>query len=369
MDGILNGLPPGILGYVQGQQQTNRRDMVGAQQAQTLAGIQSAMLHQRALQASLEDQERQRTLMAEVPAALSSGDPNVISNVFARVAPLQALQSALPKPPTRVDLGDAIGLLDERTMQIVGRIPKGATPDAQLRETVEMTRHGTPSGSAQLGAQMTMFQHQTPSATAIMQNNTAIRGQNMTDARAGLVFDADRGVMVDTRAGVATPVMSAGAPLGPKPEKLGEASVKQITGVNNVRNAIADYRTALSQWKAVDALNPNARAQMGTLYNNMLLQAKEAYNLGVLNGPDYAILQSVITDPASPKGAITSNSALEKQAKKLDELMGRIGQTVSSSTHRPNQATAQPSARTVVRTGTYNGKPVVQYSDGTTEYR
>ena len=57
-------------------------------------------------------------------------------------------------------------------------------------------------------------------------------------------------------------------------------------------------------------LKPSARAGIGTKYNNMLLQAKEAYNLGVLNGPDYEILQTVITDPRSLTGIATPKKAL-----------------------------------------------------------
>ena len=41
----------------------------------------------------------------------------------------------------------------------------------------------------------------------------------------------------------------------------------------------------------------------------MMLQAKEAYNLGVLNGPDFQILQSVVTDPRSLTGAFTSKES------------------------------------------------------------
>lgn len=115
--------------------------------------------------------------------------------------------------------------------------------------------------------------------------------------------------------------------IGPKP---GEASQKQITGVETTKDAIKEYRAALKNWSASDIVNPNARAKMGTIYNNMLLQAKEAYNLGVLNGPDYMILQQVITNPASLTGGITSKSALDEQAKKLDELMGRVGQKVKT---------------------------------------
>ena len=114
-------------------------------------------------------------------------------------------------------------------------------------------------------------------------------------------------------------------------EKLGETQVKQVVGVQNTRNAIAEYRGAIKNFGLIDMANPNARAKMGTIYNNMMLQAKEAYNLGVLNGPDYMILQSVVTDPTSVKAGIISRKALDAQAAKLDEIMQRIGLTVGAA--------------------------------------
>jgi hypothetical protein len=164
------------------------------------------------------------------------------------------------------------------------------------------------------------------------------------------------GAMVDAE--TKAPITS----LGPK---LGEAAQKQIAGVVNTKNALAEYRDALKNWSMLDAANPSARARMGTVYNNALLQAKEAFNLGVLNGPDYSILQSVLTDPASLKGGITSKKALDDQAAKLEELMSRIGTSVAEvqSGNAPN------TSRKVVRTGTYQGKRVVEYSDGTREFQ
>lgn len=113
--------------------------------------------------------------------------------------------------------------------------------------------------------------------------------------------------------------------------KVGESAQKQQVGVQNTKNAIQDYRAALEGFSQSDIINPNARAKMGTVYNNMLLQAKEAFNLGVLNGPDYQILQEVITNPTSLKGGLTSKEALDAQASKLEEIMGRVGQTITAT--------------------------------------
>lgn len=166
-----------------------------------------------------------------------------------------------------------------------------------------------------------------------LNRGVTIRGQNLTNERAKETaqnskgtYDAERGVIVDTRTGIARPVTQDGQEFT---AKLPEAQQKQIVGVKNLSNAIAEYRNQLKTFKGLDALKPDARAAMGVKYNNMMLQAKEAYNLGVLNGPDFDILTSVVTDPRSFTGAITSNKALDSQAAELDRIMGGIATTTS----------------------------------------
>lgn len=137
-----------------------------------------------------------------------------------------------------------------------------------------------------------------------------------------------------------------GLPMG-TPKPTGEY-LKQQTGVKNVQQAITDYRNALAGWDKGKMLSPDARAELGTYYNNMLLQAKEAYNLGVLNGPDYQILQEVVANPNSFATSLISKQALDKQASNLDDLMGRIGQN-SSAVHRQPMPGEVTTARLVDR--------------------
>ena len=172
-----------------------------------------------------------------------------------------------------------------------------------------------------------------------------IRGQNLVDERAkeGNTLKA-----AEIQAGGKPPPgyrwnpdgsLSA-IPGGPG-DKLPESQQKQVVGVQNLSNAIQEYRQALKSFGSLDALKPDQRAMMGTKYNNMMLQAKEAYNLGVLNGPDFDILQSVVTDPRSLKGVITSNKALDTQASELDRIMSGVAQT--SSQLKPRGGATQPS--------------------------
>ena len=63
----------------------------------------------------------------------------------------------------------------------------------------------------------------------------------------------------------------------------------------------------------------------------------------MLNGPDFDILQSVVTDPRSIKGVITSNNALDTQAAELDRIMSGVAQT--SSQLKPRGGATQTSGQ------------------------
>ena len=174
-----------------------------------------------------------------------------------------------------------------------------------------------------------------------------VRGQNMVDARAK---EGNSLKAVEIQTGGKPPpgyrwkgdgTLEA-IPGGPG-DKLPESQQKQVVGTQNLSNAIREYREALKTFGTLDAVKPDQRAMMGTKYNNMMLQAKEAYNLGVLNGPDFDILQSVVTDPRSIKGVITSNNALDTQAAELDRIMSGVAQT--SSQLKPRGGAAQTSGQ------------------------
>lgn len=170
------------------------------------------------------------------------------------------------------------------------------------------------------------------SADSVASNAVTMRGQDMSDRRSrqelamggkpppGYRWSPDGSSL-------------AAIPGGPG-DKLPESQQKQVVGVNNLSNAIKEYRSELAGFKTTDALKLDTRATMGTKYNNMMLQAKEAYNLGVLNGPDLSILTSVITDPRSVTGFLTSKKALDSQASELERIMQKVG-SVSGQARQP----------------------------------
>lgn len=64
--------------------------------------------------------------------------------------------------------------------------------------------------------------------------------------------------------------------------------------------------------------------ELGTLYQNVLLQSKEMYNLGVLNGPDYLIMQRILRDPTSLVGRARAFGSGKKQAERVLAQLERV---------------------------------------------
>jgi hypothetical protein len=109
----------------------------------------------------------------------------------------------------------------------------------------------------------------------------------------------------------------------------------QVAGISNLNSAIGEYLSELKGWNNLNLANPTAVARMGTKYQNMLLQGKEAYKLGVLNGPDKAILEEIVTNPVSVKGAVLSSEALGEQARTLSDLMARNAENIARAHKQP----------------------------------
>ena len=113
---------------------------------------------------------------AQLAAAMQGVDPAVAGQALSGAL----MQRAMAVPKTeRVDLGDSIGILDE-SGRIIGQIPKGATPDAQLREQGENFRFVNPSGNARLSADVAVRGQDVGAATARRGQDVTMRGQDLS---------------------------------------------------------------------------------------------------------------------------------------------------------------------------------------------
>jgi len=206
---------------------------------------------------------------------------------------------------------------------IANAIPK--TPDAVAKFKFAQTPEGGnfKGTLADFENQMTPYQKQSLALQAAGQNKPQI------------IETANGYVAVNpSNPNQAIPVMFNGQQVMGNKGNLPEGANKQVLGATNLKDAIVNYKDTLKDFSTLDMANPDARAKMGNAYNNMMLQAKEAYNLGVLNGPDYKILQAVVKDPTKLGALLTSKEALQGQATDLSKQADKIIENVYKTHNR-----------------------------------
>lgn len=172
---------------------------------------------------------------------------------------------------------------------------------------------------------------------------------------------------------------------GVSPLSAGEAA--------KVRTQFKETKDALNTFKAFDTalgdipsgvgllVDGDARGRLGTAYNNARAALRILYNTGVLQPGELPMLEAALRDPNSFTAIMDPRTRPQIQAQ-LDELYRtaerNIDNLVDSYPQLWNKDVYQREkgrltkrdggGKTVTRTGTANGRRVVQYSDGTIEY-
>ena len=70
-------------------------------------------------------------------------------------------------------------------------------------------------------------------------------------------------------------------------------------------------------------------------YNALLMGVKDLYELGALTGPDMAIVEQQLTNPASFSGLFTSRAAMGQQVQVLEDMLARSKANLSTTYNRP----------------------------------
>jgi len=143
---------------------------------------------------------------------------------------------------------------------------------------------------------------------------------------------------------------------GTKPQ---EAFMKGAKQLNDLRGALADYKTELESGKwAVPKNIPlpfsdtgiplpigEDTATIAGKYNSLLMGVKNLYELGALTGPDVAIIERQLTNPASWTGLLTSKNAMNAQVKVLEDMLGRAEENLASAYRQTMPKAAMPAAK------------------------
>jgi hypothetical protein len=217
--------------------------------------------------------------------------------------------------------------------------------------------------------------------------STTRRGQDLTNARAldanNINREAARTELVQTPEGViavdkgtrqGTPVTVGGQPI---PGKVPESVTKELTSINQQRSVISGALDAVKKTPSAFSLTRGVATMAGAVpesvagrfdsdaerqarayvFNNVSKVINERAG-AAQSAQELARLRSFL--PADTDEAPQIESKLNAFNTYLNDL--------EKGTRAPRAGAPAANQRTVVRTGTQNGRKVVQYSDGSIEY-
>jgi hypothetical protein len=88
-------------------------------------------------------------------------------------------------------------------------------------------------------------------------------------------------------------------------------SRKAVNGAASYQDALDKYQQVLNSVELSDLANPQARKRIDSAYNTAMLTGKEAYKLGVLNGGDERILNSLIPNYKDASQFLTTKDTIK----------------------------------------------------------
>lgn len=112
---------------------------------------------------------------------------------------------------------------------------------------------------------------------------------------------------------------------------------KQSLALDNLDSALNDYEAALTKYGAIETYG-EGKGVLENAYANLLIQMKEAANLGALTGPDMNIMGQMIIPPNSVKaGMVGGADAVKKQ---MNNARAQLKQKRSNlgTIYGPNQS-------------------------------
>ncbi len=173
-----------------------------------------------------------------------------------------------------------------------------------------------------------------------------------------------------------TPGLSAAGFTGFGKNPITPAIKGQAQGLKDLENAVNEYRTELD--RVGPTFRPGKGAKLNTLYTNLMMKVKgpEMYALGVLAGPDMAVLGNALSPPDSAKANFAlGTSGLRDQLSVFDALIaskrgvlkemygiGEEGKPAPANTQPA--ANAQPQAKPAPNPLLKPGSVIVRTPDG-----
>jgi hypothetical protein len=172
-----------------------------------------------------------------------------------------------------------------------------------------------------------------PGASMMRQPPAALPGQR-APAIPGMASVLDQTVPAAPAAVMPLPSATGervpGQPVAGKGKTPPTEYTKQAMGILNTNDALEKMQDTMKNFKSSDMLNPTRRAELGQAHSAALLFAKELFNLGVLNGGDERIINSVINNPIDFSSTAVPIQAIRKQVSDLQGVVERTNKNLST---------------------------------------
>ena len=97
-------------------------------------------------------------------------------------------------------------------------------------------------------------------------------------------------------------------------------SRKAVNGAANYQDALDRYVQVLNSVDITDLANPQVRQKIDSAYNSAILTGKEAYKLGVLNGGDERILNSLFPNYSDTSKMLVFKNTIKDLAQTQKEF-------------------------------------------------
>jgi hypothetical protein len=121
---------------------------------------------------------------------------------------------------------------------------------------------------------------------------------------------------------------------------------KQIVELGNLEDAVKLYKDELDKTGPTFRTASPEGLKLKTAFTNLQMQLKNLYELGAITGPDMALLNSAITDPASLQANWAGTKALDDQLQMFNSVMKRSKANLQAAY---NKANAQDSATSAAK--------------------
>lgn len=93
-----------------------------------------------------------------------------------------------------------------------------------------------------------------------------------------------------------------GSPADPKSEQFEKGKIKEgrdtFAKLDQVQQSVDSYEELIGQHGS-ELVPGESKTKLAAAHTDLLMELKELYNLGVLNGPDYDLMLKIVNDPTS----------------------------------------------------------------------